>query len=220
MTTEEKINQLEAAFKAQIDELRKEVKPKFEVGKWYTYNDSSHIFNITEIKNDKIYGYGHSPISGWTNVTEWYNSKRIIPATDKEVEEALIKEAERRGFKEGVKCHSFIHNRPLTIHGTEKKYLGGELNKLHYGTDTYCCVVVFEHGKWAEIIKDEPIKVGGYEIKKVVEKDGCYYKIGCKKIADTSVGSLNIIMKSYNFKKVAFDGIEVNLETIEKILKM
>lgn len=213
MTTEEKINQLEAAFKAQIDELRKEVKPKFEVGKWYTYNDSSHIFNITEIKNDKIYGYGYSPISGWTNVTEWYDSKRIIPATDKEVEEALIKEAERRGFKRGVKIKNEIGT--WNICG-DRHFFVYEKNKLDFG---YECNI-FNNGFWAEIIKDEPIKVGGYEVKKVLERDGCYYKIGCKKIADTSVGSLNIIMKSYNFKKVAFDGIEVNLETIEKILKM
>lgn len=214
MTTEEKINQLEAAFKAQIDELRKEVKPKFEVGKWYTYNDASHIFNITEIKNDKIYGYGHSPISGWTNVTEWYDSKRIIPATDKEVEEALIKEAERRGFKEGVKFKDMYSE--IELRNGVFLY-----NCSDYGT----CLIdnskssgnyIFWGGKWAEIIKDEPIKVGGYEVK----KDSHFFRIGCKTVSYNRLESLRMIMRLNKFKKVAFDGIEVNLETIEKILKM
>lgn len=218
MTTEEKINQLEAAFKAQIDELRKEVKPKFEVGKWYKRPHNKALLFATADKGNGWYsGYGFdnsgywmsSPSPQWTLCGE-------IPATDKEVEEALIKEAERRGFKEGVTFKPVVENVDKVGKVTDRiiffpKRLYGYEQGLASGKNW-----IFYQGKWAEIIKDEPIKVGRY----AVEKDGDSYKIGCKEIDSWRIESLRVLMKQQGFKKIAFDGIEVDLETIEKILKM
>ena len=205
MTTEEKINQLQA----QIDELRKEVKPKFEVGKWYKFKSG-----IMNYQNGE-YGYGV-----WND--NWHDmicfdgrEKAERPATDKEVEEALIKEAERRGFKKGVRFKSAIRNWECLPSKNDFKYTH---KHDYYGG----CLLfldgngVFYNGKWAEIIKDEPVKVGGYEVKKSVRT----YNIGCKNIWINEVLQIHAFMKNNNFKKVAFDGIEVDLDTIERILKL
>lgn len=203
MTTEEKINQLQA----QIDELRKEVKPKFEVGKWYKYHNAICCYN----GNNE--GYGISSSLNWASDCNMTSIEFWTPATDKEVEEALIKEAERRGFKRGVKIKNEIGT--WNICG-DRHFFVYEKNKLDFG---YECNI-FNNGFWAEIIKDEPIKVGCYDVKKELTIDGYIYRIGCKIILENDVAKIRAVMISNEFKKVAFDGIEVELDTIERILKL
>lgn len=239
MTTEEKINQLQA----QIDELRKEVKPNLEVGKWYktilTNDDSKPLYCVTKVERHDFHAYGFDYYGAWVN-DEYFgciNSSEIkerVPATDKEVEEALIKEAERRGFKEGAKfkCLELGKIREYKQYDSKDWGTGKNLSLRYFsdGNHLFCndglwnkdiisCSnpSIFRDGKWAEIIKDEPVKVGGYEVKKGLFND-CV--IGCKKINLLQVHNIRVFMKEYDFKKVAFDGIEVDLETIEKILKL
>jgi hypothetical protein len=86
-------------------------------------------------------------------------SNTLIPATDKEVEEALIKEAKNRGFKEGVKFINLdsgvvqtVNRLPyfelgrLAVKSTEtewsRSYKGGSSNPS-----------IFEYGKWATIVE-------------------------------------------------------------------
>jgi hypothetical protein len=72
-------------------------KPKLEVGKWY----KSGMGSLFSPKNNLVTGYGFS----WMNKS-WNQSininKGYTPATNEEVETALTKEAEKRGFVEGV----------------------------------------------------------------------------------------------------------------------
>ena len=46
------------------------------------------------------------------------------------------------------------------------------------------------------------------------------YKIGCKLFARESISSLAALMYEQDFKTVSFDGIETDLETINKILTL
>ena len=120
------------------------------VGKWY--ESGGNLFNVMSVVDYTwclCYGFDRN---GWL-----YNSKRCInnessvrPATDKEVEQALIKEAKKRGFKEGVN------------YKTASERLVQELvfNKLQFNQDGNggyltdgCRGSIFEYGKWATILE-------------------------------------------------------------------
>jgi hypothetical protein len=80
-------------------------KDALVVGKWYKVLRSRRYAIIFNNGAENCYGFNYS--NKWSigfNLKNSINCNReITPATDKEVEEALIKEAKRRGFKEGVK---------------------------------------------------------------------------------------------------------------------
>ena len=112
---------------------------------------------VTSIdSNGNINGYGFDD-SDWQgdtrNCLEHYgNSCGYELATDQEVETALIKEAKKRGFKEGVTIKCLNNN----FHNTYK--LKSTFNDLYiedgdlwFGTEE-----IFINGKWAEIIEDNP----------------------------------------------------------------
>lgn len=107
--------------------------------KWLMYFDGENFV------------FGFNWLGEWTvlNATFKGDGNEIL-ATEKEVEQALIKEAERRGFKEGVK---FINV------GTEDEvvYFKGNY-RFYFSPNQLCNNVgsVFYKGKWAEIIK-EPV---------------------------------------------------------------
>ena len=78
-----------------------------EVGKWYKRNNDNKIWFLTEIKEGCSFGYGFNYSGYWADLSKGYNySLDLMPATDKEVDQALIKEAKKKGFKEGdhVRC--------------------------------------------------------------------------------------------------------------------
>lgn len=142
--------------------------PSLEAGKWYMHLDNL-LFYVREIIENKCYGYGF-----WDG--EWFNNDKIIhyinhgiedmrQATDKEVEEALIAEAKRRGFKKGV---MFI---PLFRGGrnySDSYQLSGDFSydNEEKSLDVDYKFRIFAHGKWAEIIS-EPLEV---TLEEVAEK--------------------------------------------------
>ena len=136
------------------------------VGKWYKTNEKGTLWFLNNILKDGCgEGYGLC-FSEWRD-----NSKSICIndsrfdweiATDKEVEAALIKEAKKRGFKEGVKYKS-------ASEGNYTETCNSEIlaaisnNQLCSGGGS-----VFLRGKWATIIetitKEEAEKLIGKTI--------------------------------------------------------
>ena len=98
-------------LKQQLNEISEKVKqlenPNLDTNKWYFYENKILLY-IEKFNNIDITGYGFASNGTWHDSSRWIDSwrdkiKLFRPATDKEVEEALIKEAKRRGFKKGVK---------------------------------------------------------------------------------------------------------------------
>jgi hypothetical protein len=93
--------------------------------------------------------YGFDYKGRWTRT--WYENRsftKYTPATDKEVEEVLIKEAKNRGLK--PLNHRCLQDGKIWSDniGDEYEYTS-KFNKLEIGAS-----VAFEDGKWAEIIKE------------------------------------------------------------------
>ena len=83
-------------------------KVELEVGKWYKSTTLSNVFLFLK---DKEYGRYGFDSNGWYNVTD--SNFELEPdkwtlATKEEVETALIAEAKKRGFKEGVYFNSVV----------------------------------------------------------------------------------------------------------------
>lgn len=218
-------------LKQQLNEISEKVKqlenPKFEVGKWYKRpHNKALLFATNDNGNGWYSGYGFDIYGKWmeSGSPQW-TLDREIPATDKEVEEALIKEAERRGFKKGVR----INNSSLkgcclyddAIDGDGFKYYSKNSSFSYKNALTFGYFVVFIDGKWAEIIKDEPIKVGGVDC--VVDSCGAWFDKN--QYSWEEINSLVKVFKNHSSQlksiNVGCSGqYKVDLELLEKILAL
>ena len=225
------INKRIEALEAELQKLKNEVKPKFEVGKWYKINneDGKALFHLSDIRHDETFkGYGFDYINDWNNseIANWGNINETgwTLATHKEVEEALIKEAKNRGFKEGVKVlrsdkllsANETSSAPNEVYIMNNKYsYNAELNTLKIDGR-----VIFGTGEWAEIVKDEPIMINGFKVEKIDN----HFKIGCKDITRKELNHIKGFMERNNYVKVNFSNDNnahlVHLETINKILAL
>ena len=147
-------------------------KIKKESG-WYKHHNNEHKPWLMYYNFKSKEGYGINAGCEWMSI--WRNDgyierNNLIKATDQEVEEALIKEAKRRGYKDGVICKSFNHNCDLKINQCEKSHYVAEYNKLRYGKDGNRLVVVYSNGKWAEIIETITIEQAEKELGKKIIK--------------------------------------------------
>ena len=134
-----------------------------EIGKWYKYPDFKNWkLLITDNTKGKEKGVGFNCSEIW--MKDWLTNggdelSSLIPCSDKEVEEALIKEAKRRGFEKGVKfiklsngvvqtvdCLPYFQYGRLAVLSPKTEwssvYKGGCSNPS-----------IFDNGKWAEIVE-------------------------------------------------------------------
>jgi len=158
----------------QIEQLKNE-KPKFEEGWYWSDNDKDGwlVYYEDEISHPK---YGFDWDNDWSSgLTGEYDSG-CVKATDKEVEEALIKEAKKRGFKEGAYVDWSTHymkDKPSKMNSSKLccQLEKGDRFGLRMGGG-----VIYANGKWAEII-DTTLEINGYKM----EQDGDIIKFGCAK---------------------------------------
>lgn len=115
-------------------------------------------YNI-KFPNGAIWGLGKNP--------------NLRKATEKEIEEALIEEAKRIGFKDGMS--SVDITRDYSINGNPISF-----KDLKYYSFLDCLTdgwgnVLYQNGKWAEV--PGPIEIFGFDVEK--SKDGIY-QFGCR----------------------------------------
>ena len=140
-------------------EKRLEDCNKLKVGNWY--KDGKALVYCNSLFDNDIIGYGFSFNGNWHSYNEVpFMGGNWALATDKEVEDALIKEAKRREFKEGVdvKWHSLDE---VWRNSQGKFHYCKDMNSLYFGNYS-----IFEDGKWADII-EEPV----YEYQWLVSDD-------------------------------------------------
>ena len=164
--TQEQINQL--AEKKHAKELLQKFIPeafktKLEVGRWYKSKNKSKktLFFTNKEKCDYDVGYGFDFIGKYYGADfnlEGSDAEDFELATEEEVREALINEAKKRGYKEGVKCKFGIIEEIRTIE-TNYFVFKLEYNTLGIKLKNGNADVIFRSGKWAEIIEQsEPTK--------------------------------------------------------------
>jgi len=209
-----------ADFKAEQDKRFEEFKAslvKPELNKWYGYNDSSiHLVYLKNLNGYDCYGFDSN---GWQQGSNW-TLQNLRPATPSEIQEALTKEAIKRGFKFEIRFNALTNSVKAYNHEIGKVGSGDtfdfENDELH--TTGYGRHCIYKQGKWATIIKDEVIKIGGYEVKiltqqkteidghlfsrdfweaakKISENSKAKIMIGCSKQFDVSLETINQILE-------------------------
>lgn len=205
------------ALEAELQKLKNEVKPKYEENKWYKSKTNQLVF-ITEFRDYDVIGYGFGNKNDWFDISEWmdgWKSLELRLANHQEVEEALIKEAKKRGFKEGVRFKSALYKYDCVITTYEFDF--------HFDYMDMCKNVlfcngnaIFSNGVWAEIVKDKTIKIGGYSVEKMGES----YRVGCKRFEITDFIDAKRLIEKAGVQPLRFESIEINIETINKILAL
>lgn len=171
------LSNINAVVKERLNESFPEAfKTELKAGKWYKYTNGNIIYWSKIGHDGTLYGYGF--MSGQFKVYEDENSayclcnsvaaKYLIEATDKEVEEALIAEAKKRGYKEGVRVKN--HQGENTLHELDIEFMNRRPNGIFNKQDAG--VWIFMDGIWAEILPEE---------KKVITKEKAL-KILAKKL--------------------------------------
>lgn len=154
-------------LKDKLSDIEKRInQPQFEVGKWYkstVYKDTFLVYN----DDKKTYGFWDGKWGGTLFFTKEGNiAPNTIPATESEIKEALIKEAERRGFKGGVK----LKRLPFCSTEVDIATVNYWEYDINISQDIYERLSlngtgVYQDGQWAEIITEPSIKIGEYEVK-------------------------------------------------------
>lgn len=182
-------------FVKQLRDLGLVKREEIKLGNWY-FQDGN-MFYASVIGNraisgvHRVYGYGfddgewedlsNTTTGGWTFVPP---ETPFRLATKEEVEEALRREAKKRGFVKGVKFRNFQgkiqtitreHHFSNLGEGYNGLCCGGtpeeEWNKEGCSSNAY----IFNNGKWAEIIEEpKTIKV---TIEEIQEKFGSKVEI-------------------------------------------
>lgn len=238
----ERIQKFEREFKRQEAELKK-LKAEYEASKdkeflgsgfkagdWIVKKPQENhaqplISRVNEVLKEGFVLTGLNHAGVWKDNYEGCvcDVKSIRKATSKEIEEALIKEAEGRGFKRGVKFKQYKKYRAATA--KSNPYMdGGDLvvdegfGKLWIYNDKG----LGDFGEWAEIVEDT-IEVNGYKAQ------FCwgYVKFGCAEIENSifeelqgfieaespqSKGRRNRAVTAFKIGEGLFD-----IETIKKI---
>jgi hypothetical protein len=137
---------------------------ELEVGKWYKVfaNNSNYIINIKTIEGKMSIGYGLDIVS-----LDFYEDLRLHcnayiweEATPEEWQSALITEAEKKGFKEGVYIKDLLgFNSGTHKNGYDRNQCSDE--DFSFGIhdddeDVFLFIgnlMIFCNGKWAEIVE-------------------------------------------------------------------
>jgi hypothetical protein len=169
-----------STLKTKIENQFPELFPKvkLEVGKWYKGDvDFKSLIYITGLENRisyrtiKYYGFTFGDYSESGTISNLDHENSLVLATKEEVETALIAEAKRKGFKNGVTFKSLDYkcNNIKIINDFFKFDLNSnDLYLKVYAHAGQRYRSVFLGGVWAEIIS-EPIEVS---LEQIAEKFG------------------------------------------------
>lgn len=223
-----KIGAYEASQKKDCEQETSELK-QFEVGKWYS--STGCLFNYQGLYSygcfeGYISAFGIGADNEWREVGRGHwglpEHNQIIPATQEEVERALIKEAERRGFDGGKVIIPYFPEHSLAYAGRQKykmnnippRYFADKIDNdvLRMGGSVIYC-----KGEWAEVVKEDVIMICGKEVEFVengVNIDGVHYPLGL-------LNQIRSVIKTPGIKSlnVGCNGQEkVDLDLINKII--
>ena len=173
--TEKQKQQLIDLNDSRVDEI---LDLGLKVGEWHKGDKVlQSLIYITKITNTSILNYNRLYYFGFLDgrwvendfIANTEHEQSLIKATKQEVEQALIAEAKRRGFKQGVKVSRSWTNRKIINIQDNNFRLDGINTLLLYGYE------IFKDGVWAEIIDDkselkEEIKELRKRLKSLEEK--------------------------------------------------
>lgn len=151
---------LEATMKYFIPATKEQYEaqntPKFKVGDWVYHGNLDQAYLITEFVSTNLFkaSFGHFSDSGWLDI------RPCTKATEKQIKDSLLKEAEKR-YPIGTRFIGL---------GSQEEEISEGYHHFYCGDEKFIAVnidmgVVYRNGKWAEIIPEvEKWSVGTYVV--------------------------------------------------------
>lgn len=124
------------------DTFKECFETELEVNKWYKWKNKDLLFCVREIQGDEIYYFGFEH-DGYTD-NDWINKDNDFePATEKEVEEALVKNA----INKYKSTDDIICLNSKKVYKFDEDYITEFKNNILW----YKGLCVFDNGKWADV---------------------------------------------------------------------
>lgn len=124
---------------------------------WYRYEKGIGKTNwlmFHDFENNVYYGFNEDSGSWFYNKYEVEESSNSVLASNEEVIQRLTEEAEKRGYKQGVKIKALVSGGQLKYKLNDRKpSLNYKNNTFYYGG-----TLIMKDGVWAEIIVESAFK--------------------------------------------------------------
>lgn len=146
-------------LKTKIESIAPELfnNKKAVVGKWYKIE--KWLIKFSSYGNGCNCGF--SAYGEWSDRMGFHEGDADIEATSSEIESHLIKEAEKRGYKAGVKYISVNFDNECVVKKDFEYYRGTDNLTDGCGGSVYC------KGKWATIIPQDKVRLTLEDIAKL-----------------------------------------------------
>lgn len=156
---ENKIAELKKIKEALEVLINESEKPKLVSG-WYVDKSQKGWIANFDFDTNKVYGIDTNGnwFKNYIDELDINDFKKgvNIPATHSEVQEALTKEAVKRGFKEGVKCKGIKYTTKQIIHDNINFDYWFNDNILWVdAADETRSIVIFRNGTWATVLPNK-----------------------------------------------------------------
>mgnify|MGYP003644591664 CR=1 FL=1 len=216
MTKREKLEKAARDIQAQIEAL-----PKNELG-WYL-GVNNNPFRVTGFtKNNWANVYGFDSNGNWmlncAQMRMWDSHRLLTESEHKTIKEpALMAEAKKREYKEGVKIKSPLGG------------IGRITGDIYWANGSKCISVPTDNsvttgnryfplmldGKWATIIEEPKVFIGGYEMKQEHQK----VMFGCMEFSKSNIKALYANCKRLKVQSVMIEGTVVQIDQLKEIVE-
>lgn len=142
----ETLKEMRADIDAKIEKLS---KPEFEVGKWYKSHDGTRLWHMVSIDGITQNSYGFYNNGKWHSGFRSSEESEFRLATPTEVQQALEKEAVKRGLWGDVKINAHVNPHKYESINTGDFITGFQGGDTFYNDNG----AIFHNGTWATPIK-------------------------------------------------------------------
>lgn len=201
------------ALEAELKKLKDEVNNPIKVGDWIHRKGEYLVWN----GGKKTYGFN---IDGIFDINYHLSSLRDCNKADMiKVKNVMLDEAKKK-YPIGTKIVGGFGGNGLDeeiVSSNQFAWTGKSLYCIGGSKDGYA-LDLFKDGEWATITKEDIIKIGKYEVKFEYIYQSIFANIGCKAFSKQEIIPIYDFMITFDLKKVAFDNVEVDINTIKKII--
>jgi len=224
--------------RANYPEFWEEVKVNFKIGDWVKVipsNNRSTKYSEA-IADNYIFRLWYDPenidsFNSWVNgdcsvlcvdkdnkYSVNYRLEDLRLATKEEIEYHLIQEAKKRGYVTGTVINSISTVASLfkwTVNcDAGYRYYPNEdrLDCMRTERDANC--TIYHKGQWAEIVKEEEIKIDGYNTK---IEDNMFW-VGCRSFSFEKIKELYSIICYFGIESISIRNTKVTPDIVKKVL--
>jgi hypothetical protein len=234
MTTQEKIELKEKELsELKALALKEKEEKEFKVGDWVIVKDYAEAnegngvlktgaYRLEE-KTKEATGCNWDETDFQVSAPSKVKIKRshiIRFATEDEIKNFLLAEAEKKGFVKGAKVKTALGN--IRTVGGELEYVASEDRlRFLYSEETDARPNIYFQGKWAELLPSTPsIEIGQYK----VEFFDNHIKVGCKTMYSYAIKRFNGAVEQWNsgmhgapISEVTICGFPVSVKKLSEI---